>query len=80
MLLHDPLADVRRHFDHAGDLPLLIQHRHIAGFKPDLTPCLVDPLEGAADSLSLPQFAPELLVFGCLYVGRVAEQPMMLAA
>ncbi|MNH11547.1 hypothetical protein D3C79_710630 [compost metagenome] len=80
MLLHHPLADVGCHLDHAGDLALLVQYRHVAGFQPDFAAGLVDALEGTADGLALPQFTPQLLVFGTFCVARVAEQPVVLAA
>ncbi|MNM48621.1 hypothetical protein D3C81_596100 [compost metagenome] len=80
MLCHHPLADVGRHLDHAADLALLIQYRHVAGFQPDLAAGLVDALEGTADGFALPQFTPQLLIVGAFRVARLAEQPVMLAA
>ena len=80
MFVLHPLADIGRYLDHTGHLLVLVEHRHVAGLQPYLAPRLVDTLEGTADGLALPQFTPQLLVFGAFGVGRVAEQAVVLAA
>ena len=58
----DTLRDVRRHFDHAADLLVGANDRHIAGLKPDFTAAFIESQVGATHGFALTQRAPKSCV------------------
>ena len=43
VLFIDSIGDIRSHLDHAHNVLLCVDDGHITGFKPHLTPGLVEP-------------------------------------
>uniref|UniRef100_A0A1I8APN5 Transcriptional regulator n=1 Tax=Steinernema glaseri TaxID=37863 RepID=A0A1I8APN5_9BILA len=59
MLLDHPPGDVGGDLDHAGDLLVGAEHRHVAGLQPHIVPGLVAPQKGTAVGLAPRQVAPQ---------------------
>ncbi|MNZ68253.1 hypothetical protein D3C78_865160 [compost metagenome] len=80
MFVLDPPGDVRRHFDHAGDLLLGPEHRHVAGFKPELTTLVINSGKRTTLWLTAGQISPQAPIIVAVGVPLFTENPVVLAA
>ncbi|MNI20078.1 hypothetical protein D3C73_735360 [compost metagenome] len=80
VVLVDSGGNVGGHLDHAAHLAVGTQHRHVAGFEPDLLAALVQAQESAADRFAPGEITPQPGVLLAAVKRLFTEYPVMFAA